>query len=127
MGQILSETQYNDLVADEANGVHLSITHRSAIFKLNNAYEDIVLLSVFSTNSDLSPITSGLSLYELRAMIKNIWGTQIPHGISVDGGGSTQIVTKENNVRKCIRTGDWQSSPGVYQPRNVYTMICAQV
>lgn len=127
MGQNLSSTQYNDLVVAEADGVHLSITHRSAIFKLNNAYDDIVLLSVFSTNSDLSPITSGLNLYELRVLINNIWGTQIYHGIAVDGGGSTQIVTKENNIRKCIRTGDWQSTPGVYQPRNVYTMICAQI
>lgn len=106
-------------ISAEDSSVTQSSVHRSAIIYIGGNANDTVLLTVFSGNNDLCQNQNGLSLYELRTMILDIWGPSLYYGIALDGGGSTQIVYKENNQRKTVRTGDAYGNT-----RKVHTMVC---
>lgn len=114
------EAYYSETDVDaEDDNVTKSSVHRSAIVYLGGETNDTLLLTVFSGNNDLCQNVNGLNLFELRTMILDLWGPNLYYGIALDGGGSTQIVYRENNQRKTVRTADAYGNT-----RKVRTMVC---
>lgn len=95
-------SEYYADISDEDPPAPSSITRRTAIAYLggNLNSNNMLLLTVFGddvTGSNLSAYSGGVTLYELRQILKDIWNVAY-HAIALDGGGSTQIQYKENGV-----------------------------
>lgn len=101
---ISSASQYNNLLtAENAWSGFKAIAPRAAIFYIGGSAvsENIVLFTVFAdtqlysgTSSTLSSRSGGVTPYELRSIIKDIFPTATSHGIILDGGSSTGIAYK---------------------------------
>ena len=125
---------YHDRISADGAPYLLGLAPRTAIFYIGGQYtgENTVLFTVFNdaklydgSSSSLSRRTveggksyDGVTPYELRSIIKDIFPEATTHGIMLDGGGSTGIAYKT-------------ASGGIYaqivddggSPRDANTMI----
>ncbi len=63
----------------------------------------------------------GVTLYELRQILKDIWNVPY-HAIALDGGGSTQIQYRENGVLNYQVVND-SSASGQKSKRKIWSML----
>lgn len=100
----ITEAAFNSKVKDQDstyNGQH----SRTAIFYRPNSTNNIVLLTAFASNGtgNLNNPSGGITLWQLRHFIRNIFGASCK-GISLDGGGSSQIAyLKEPGGREVVQ------------------------
>ena len=89
---------------DEQNGL-FGVAPRTAIFYIGGQYvgENIVLFTVFADSKlynpndkagTMSTRSGGVTPYQLRSIIKDVFPAATTHGIILDGGGSTGIAYK---------------------------------
>lgn len=103
---------------------------RSAIFYIGGSSvgENIVLLSVFSENksysadnptSTMNSSSTGVTPYQLRTLIKDVFPNATTHGIMLDGGSSAGIAYKNTSGT----VGAYVASSGLSVPSPANTMI----
>lgn len=101
---------YHSRISADGAPYLLGLAPRTAIFYIGRSYigENTVLFTVFNdaklydgSSSSLSRRTieggdayDGVTPYELRSIIKDVFPTATTHGIILDGGGSTGIAYK---------------------------------
>lgn len=96
-----SEGAWGDI--KEQSGL-FGVAPRTAIFYIGGQYigENIVLLTVFGDSKLYDPndmagtmsTRAGVTPYQLRSIIKDVFPNATTHGIMLDGGGSTGIAYK---------------------------------
>jgi len=113
LDEAITETQFNNRVSGGQDTTYAAHRCRTAII-IRPAYtaaagNDVVLLTAFhSSGTGVIGVsyTDGITLWELRQYILSVYNDNEEYpivGISIDGGGSTQIAYKESGNRVCVQ------------------------